>query len=221
MPAHQRPTRPNLDQRELRPGDLQRPRTALLVLAVVVSIVPAMYSQSQVQRTRDEMRASYVAHQADCDYLLGVWEFTGVSQEFGGFHGFWSAVRLPGGQILDKYRIVDDKGQPTRVTTTLRAYNAGVDRWELVGMDSGGGLQNTGTGKRVGSEMQIEQKFGVANGNPFTLQIRYFDIQPDHFFWTADRTTDNGKTWTRNLQQLEAHRIGPPRSIELFFAGRE
>jgi hypothetical protein len=31
--------------------------------------------------------------------------------------------------------------------------------------------------------------------NPSTLRIRCYDIQPDRFSWTADRSTDGGKTW--------------------------
>ena len=59
----------------------------------------------------------------------------------------------------------------------------------------------------------IEQKFGVATGNTSTLRIRYYNIQPDRFSWTADRSTDAGKTWSKEDQKIEAHRIGPARSL--------
>ena len=80
-------------------------------------------------------------------------------------------------------------------------------------MVEGGGLQDVGTGQRVGDEVHIEQKFGVANGNTSTLRIRYYNIQPDRFSWTADRSTDGGKTWSKDDQKIEAHRIGPARSL--------
>jgi hypothetical protein len=92
---------------------------------------------------------------------LGDWEFTAVSKEWGKMRGLWSAARLVEGQILDEYRIVGDKGETIYVTTTVRAYNAVLDRWELIGMDEGNGLNDVGTARRVGSEMHIEQKFGV------------------------------------------------------------
>ena len=85
------------------------------------------------------------AHKGDFDYLLGDWEFSAVSREYGNFRGYWSAVRLDGGQILDEYRIVGDKGETFYVTSTLRNYNKVLDRWELVGMDAGNGLQDVGT----------------------------------------------------------------------------
>ena len=127
--------------------------------------------------------------------------------------GYWSAVRLDEGQILDEYRVVGDKGETYYVTTSLRNYNSVLDRWELVGADAGAGLQDIGTGRKVGAEMHIEQKFGVMSDTPSVWRIRYYNIQPDRFSWTADRSIDGGKTWVKNHQQIEARRIGPPRSL--------
>jgi len=83
----------------------------------------------------------------------------------------------------------------------------------LVGMNGGGGLQDFGTGQRVDSEIHIEQKFGVAGGKPITLRIRYYNIQPDKFSWSADRSADGGQTWVKDSQHIEAHRIGPSRTL--------
>lgn len=153
------------------------------------------------------------AHKSDFDYLLGDWEFTSQSREHGKFGGRWSAVRLDTGQILDEYRVLDDHGATIYASSTIRAYNAPAGHWELIGMDDGGGLQDFGVAQLVNSEMHIEQKFGVAGGHPVTLRIRYFNIRPDRFSWTADRSTDGGKTWVTGFQTIEARRIGPPRSL--------
>lgn len=123
-------------------------------------------------------------------------------------------MRLAEGQILDEYRIVGDQGETYYVTTSLRNYNKAQERWELIGADAGGGLQDFGTARRVGAEIHIEQKFGVTGGSPSVWRIRYYDIQPDRFSWTADRSNDDGKTWEKNHQQIEARRIGPPRSLK-------
>ena len=120
-------------------------------------------------------------------------------------------MRLDEGQILDEYRVVGDKGETYYVASTLRSYNKVLDRWELVGMDAGNGLQDVGTGRRIGAEIHIEQRFGVMSDRPSTLKIRYYDIQPDRFSWIADRSTDGGKTWQTKHQTIEARRIGPPR----------
>jgi hypothetical protein len=101
-----------------------------------------LLAQAGGKRTPEQMRAAYNAHKGEFDYLLGDWDFTSVNREYGKGRGFWSAVRLAGGQILDEYRLVGDAGETYYVTTTLRAYNAVADRWELVGMDQGNGLQD-------------------------------------------------------------------------------
>lgn len=187
-------------------------RTALLASSVAVAApLPA---QTDGQRTPEQIRASYEAHRGDFDYLLGYWEFTAAHREYGSFRGYWSAVRLAeGAQVYDEYRIVGDSGETDYMTTTLRVYHARLDQWELVSMEAGTGLQNLGTAHRVGAEMHIEQKFGVLSPNPSGCRIRYYDIRPDRFSWTADRSMDDARTWTTGYLRIEARRIGPPRSL--------
>lgn len=185
-------------------------RILLFAIAGIPSLVCA---QTPSKRSPEQMKASYEAHRADFDYLLGDWEFTTVSKRDGKGRGYWSAVRLGTGHILDEFRIVGASGETYYVTTTLRAYNAALDRWELVGMDGAGGLRDIGTAYRRGTEVHIEQEFGVAAQNPSTLRIPYYNIQPDRFSWRADRSNDRCKTWITDDQQIEASRIGPPRSL--------
>ncbi|HEV8263652.1 MAG TPA: hypothetical protein VGQ06_01795 [Gemmatimonadales bacterium] len=188
----------------------------VVLLVSTVAIAAPLSAQTPAQRTPEQLRASYDAHQGDFDYLLGDWEFTSVSREYGNGHGYWSALRLVdagGALILDEYRVVGDSGQTWYVTNTLRAYNAMQDRWELVSTDQGNGLQDMGTARRVGAEMHIEQRFGVGGPNPSLWRIRYYDIRADRFSWVGDRSTDGGKTWTTSWLRIEARRIGPPRTL--------
>jgi hypothetical protein len=187
--------------------------TALRMLGSALLVTMLMAQTPANKKTEKELQASIEAHKGDFDYLLGGWEFTSVSKQHGPGKGFWTAVRLATGQILDEFRVVGDNRETWYVTSTLRSYNAALDRWELVGMVEGGGLQDVGTAQRVGNEVHIEQKFGVAVGHPLILRIRYYNMQPDRFSWTADRSTDGGKTWSKEDQKIEAHRVGPPRSL--------
>ena len=190
------------------------PLCAETLLAATLTIMPPLRAQTLSNRTPEQIKASYAAHQGDFDYLLGDWEFTSVSRDFGAGRGYWSAVRLAeGAQVLDEYRVVGDSGQTYYASATLRAYNAVLDRWELVSAEQGTGLQNVGTAHKAGAEMHIEQKFGVMSPTPSLWRIRYYDIRPDRFSWTGDRSTDGGKTWTAQWLQIEARRIGPPRSL--------
>ena len=189
-------------------------RFRLLLAGSVLALVTPLRAQSAAPRTPAERRALYEQHKGDFDYLLGDWEFTAVSRQYGTFGGRWSAVRLAvGGHVYDEYRILDDSGSTIYVTSTLRVYNSALDRWELVSLDQGSGLVDAGTGQLAGGEMHIEQRFGVGGPSPSLWRIRYYDIGPDHFSWSADRSTDEGRTWTRNFQTIEAHRIGPARTM--------
>lgn len=189
-----------------------RLRVGTLLAALAIAL--PLSAQTVGQRTKEQIKASYDGHQGDFDYLLGDWAFTSVSREFGKGRGYWSAVRLAeGAQVLDEYRVVGDSGQTYYASSTLRAYNAVLDQWDLVSAEAGTGLQNVGTGHRVGAEMHLEQKFGVTSPTPSTWRIRYYDIQPDRFSWAGDRSTDGGKTWVRDFLRIEARRIGPARSL--------
>jgi len=196
----------------------------VVLLAASVAIAPSLIAQAAARRTPEQLRASYDAHQADFDYLLGDWEFTSVSKEYGAGRGFWSAVRLPddegGAIVLDEYRVVGDSGETYYVTRTLRSYNANLDRWELISTNGASGLQDFGTGQRIGAEMRIEQRFGVGGPTPSLWRIRYYDIRPDRFSWTADRSTDEGKTWSTEHLKIEARRIGPRRSMSALAPAR-
>lgn len=194
-----------------------------LSLCCVCSCVLAspVGAQPAVSKTPEELQALYEARQADFDYLLGDWEFTAESAQFGEFRGYWSAVRLDGGQIVDEYRVVGDDGATFFLTTTIRAYNALLDRWELIGMDRGNGLQDFGTAQRDGDEMRIEQRYGMLGPNPTVRRITYSQIAPNSFSWASDLSTDTGKTWAVNDLRIEARRTGAPRLLGPLAVARE
>ena len=188
-------------------------RRSCLALATAAALAAPAAAQTTGKRTPEQIQASFAAHKNEFDYLLGDWEFSAESREYGKFRGYWSATRLDEGQVLDEYRVVGDNGETYYVTTTLRNFNGALDRWELIGADAGTGLQDFGTGKKEGAEIHIEQTFGVAAGQPSTWRIRYYNIGPDKFSWTADRSADGGKTWVKGFQTIEARRIGPARTL--------
>lgn len=185
----------------------------LLVSAHSANSTSELVPQAIGQPTPEQLSARLAQHKGDFDYLLGDWQFTAESKEHGNYGGFWSAVKLAEGQILDEFRVTGETGETYYVTTSIRNYNKFADRWELVGADAGTGVQDFGTAQRVGAEVHIEQKFGVAGGQPAIMKIRYYNIEKDRFSWVGDRSTDGGKTWVPNHLKIEARRIGPARTM--------
>lgn len=181
---------------------------SLILMATLVAS-PAWSQEANKGEQRD---AVFEQRKGDFDYLLGEWRFTAQSAEWGDGSGFWTAVRLStgdGSHILDEYRVVGDDGETLFVSTTLRAFNESTGLWDLVSSERGTGLRDTGTARKVGDEMHIEQHFG-----PSLWRIRYHDIRPDRFSWVADVSTDDGATWHPGYLKIQARRIGPARSIE-------
>jgi hypothetical protein len=56
--------------------------------------------------------------------------------------------------------------------------------------------------------------FDYLLGSSSLWRIRYYDIRPDGFSWTADVSTDDGATWQREYLRIQARRIEPARSLE-------
>src|SRR5688572_23439215 len=108
----------------------------LLLIISVFNLVS--YGQTSTttpvpKRTREQVEALTKQHQGEFDYLLGDWEFTSESKEWGKGRGFWSAVRMAeGGQVLDEYRVTGDDGETYFSLSTIRSYNALLDQWELI-----------------------------------------------------------------------------------------
>ena len=190
------------------------PLSLKVMFVVLTSSAVQLVAQTPSQRTPEQIKASYEAHKGDFDYLIGDWEFTSMSKEWGAGRGYWTAVRLgDGADILDEYRVVGDSGETYVLLHTLRAYNAALDQWELVSSDNTTGLKDAGTGQRNGAEMHITQTFGVSTANPAIWRIRYYDIRADRFSWRADVSRDDGKTWVTDFLTIEASRIGPGRTL--------
>lgn len=193
-------------------------------LALISTPAAAQPRKSTPHLSEQQLRNRIALHKSDFDYLLGDWHYTAQSVEWGAFTGVWSAVRLPTGggvNILDEYRVHDDSGRTVVSSSTLRAYNPRDDQWELVTVDERTGLRDIGTGRRVGAEMHLEQTFGATTSTPATWRIRYHDIRPDSFRWSADRSIDAGKTWQRNYITLQTRRIGPARQLGTLTRGAE
>ena len=80
-------------------------------LGALLIVVVAPGVRAQATKSWEEVQAAFQAHKDEFNYLLGDWEFTSVNRQYGNARGFWSAVRLDEGQILDEYRVVGDSGE--------------------------------------------------------------------------------------------------------------
>jgi hypothetical protein len=182
---------------------------SVMLTTVVLAAASAVPAQQQADSAA---QAAYNAHQDEFDFLLGDWEFVQTRLTPAGptkFRGLWSATRSADGAIItDEFRIVDDQGRTTYVSTTLRSYSAPQKRWNIVGVEPGLGVLQVGTAWKEGNDMRVDQVFSGGGPDSSQWRIRYSDIRPDGFSWRGDRSTDGGRTWTENYRTIEARRIG-------------
>ena len=117
---------------------------------------------------------------------------------------------------MDEYGVLDDAGRIVYAGTTLRVFDTKAATWTMRYVDEFGG--ETGrwselVGVKQGSEMHVEQHWQSPDGRTTILKIRYYNIQPDHFSWAADHSSDGGTTWVRDYGRIDAARqVGTPSS---------
>lgn len=146
---------------------------------------------------------------ADYDTLLGFWEFRFQTRAPNGalgpaFTGHWSFEKKPGGMLIEDRWRGDDPSSPMGVSTyTYREFDPERKIWHMLGTNARGGEFALGLTWSDQANRYAIQHYGDA-----IMRIRYFTIEPNHFLWRADRTTDGGKTWLRDAWMMEAWRIG-------------
>lgn len=144
----------------------------------------------------------------DYDGLLGFWEFRFQNRNPDGsfgraFRGHWSFEKKPGGMLIEDHWRADNPTQPMGVSTyTYRTFDPERKRWQMLGTNSQGGEFALGLTWSDGAERFAIQRYGSA-----IMRIRYLAIEPNHFLWRADRSTDGGRTWVRDTWTMEATRI--------------
>jgi hypothetical protein len=152
---------------------------------------------------------SVVGTAADYDTLLGFWEFRFQPRAPNGafapaFSGHWSFEKKPGGMLIEDHWRADDPSSPMAVSTyTYREFDPERKIWRMLGTNARGGEFALGlTWSDQGNRYAI-QHYGDT-----IMRIRYFALEPNHFLWRADATTDGGRTWLRDAWTMEAWRIG-------------
>lgn len=147
----------------------------------------------------------------DFDFMLGKWEFTAESKVPGvppKYHGRWTAERTGDATLVeDDFTALDDQGNRVYLGVTLRAFDAKAKRWttafvEPVRYREGPAAKwSLGTAWREGSEVR-EASLDEQN----RARAHFFDIAPDHFNWSMDRSADGGKTWITDFLRVQARR---------------
>lgn len=151
------------------------------------------------------------------DFLLGEWTVEVTSKSPATpprYQGVWRASKtLNGLGVVDEYGIVDDSNRVVYSGTTLRVFDTKAGTWTMRYVDQLGGKTGRWSelvGVKQGPEIHVEQRGQAPDGRTTILRIRYYNIQPNHFSWAANQSSDGGATWVRDYLRLEATRRSKP-----------
>lgn len=186
---------------------------ALFIVLSVHVVHHAAYAQRPPLNPRPPEASQF-------DFLVGEWTVDVTSKASSTpprYQGEWYAWKaLNGLGIVDEYIIHDDSNRVVYSGTTLRAFDTKSSTWTMRYIDQVGGVTGRWSeivGSKVGAEMQVEQRGPLPNGQISILKIRYFNIQPNHFSWAADLSTDGGTTWLHDYLRIEATRRAAKTSL--------
>jgi hypothetical protein len=146
--------------------------------------------------------------------VLGDWEVEVVEYAPDGrrsiSRGEWHFAWVLEGRAIQDVFIVPPResrrpGQPTannRYGTTLRVYDPAADVWRVTWINPVSGLHTDLVGRREGNEIVHEGN----DGDGSLMRWIFSDITPTTFRWRGERSTDEGKTWKKDVEFF-AHRV--------------
>ncbi|HVT37969.1 MAG TPA: nuclear transport factor 2 family protein [Gemmatimonadaceae bacterium] len=153
--------------------------------------------------------ASRAGTLTDYDALIGSWEFRYQNRRPDGsfspaFTGHWTFEKKPGGGLIEDRWRPDNPAIPMAISLyTYRVFAPERKVWQMIGASSNGGAVQPGLTWSDGKD-----RYAIQRGDGTLSRIHYLSIDPNHFLWRSDRSTDGGRTWLLDSGTMEATRIG-------------
>jgi hypothetical protein len=140
--------------------------------------------------------------------VLGDWEVEVIDYAPDGrrltSRGEWHFAWVLEGRAIQDVFIVPPlesrrPGQATannRYGTTLRVYDPAADVWRITWINPVSGIHTNLVARREGNEIVHEGN----DGDGSRMRWIFSDITPTTFRWRGERSTDEGKTWQKDVE---------------------
>jgi hypothetical protein len=145
----------------------------------------------------------------DYDFLVGMWEFTFQQRRPDGLfnppvsgHWVFGRKNAGGAMIEDHWRVDQPDLAYDDGTWTYRTFNPRRHLWEMQGVNTAIGAWQPGLMWTDGDSRLVIEHYGTV-----IVRFRYFAIEPRHFLWRADQSSDGGRTWIRDWWTMDVRRI--------------
>lgn len=154
---------------------------------------------------------------AQFDFLIGQWEIelapkgNGLVAMIHGtpkLQGMWKAWRaFDGFGIEDELRVIDASGNPVSLAHAQRIFDVKSKRWLSSSLDVYRARFSSATAQWLDGEMRTSGSATSAEGKPMLTRSRFFDITPERFRMTQDRSLDEGRSWEEGVLTVSAKRV--------------
>ena len=154
---------------------------------------------------------------AQFDFLIGQWEIeiapkvNGLAAMVHGtpkLQGSWKAWRaFDGFGIEDELRVIDGSGNPATLAQAQRIFDAKSKRWLMSSLDVYRVRFSSATAQWQDGEMRANGSGITPDGKPLLTRSRFYEITPERFRMTQDRSIDEGKSWEDGVLTVTAKRV--------------
>lgn len=154
---------------------------------------------------------------AQFDFLIGQWEIeltpkvNGLAAMVHGtpkLLGSWKAWRaFDGFGIEDELRVIDGSGNPATLAQAQRIFDAKSKRWLMSSLDVYRVRFSSATAHWQDGEMRANGSGITPDGKPLLTRSRFYEITPERFRMTQDRSIDEGKSWEDGVLTVTAKRV--------------
>ncbi|MEQ8627983.1 hypothetical protein [Ekhidna sp.] len=137
------------------------------------------------------------------DFMVGDWKFNASSMNPDGTYTtnqtFYTKCKLLFNETShkDDFYYKDQNGNMICYGTTIRTYNEGEKRWEMLWVGNGFTESTEMVGEYKDENFYFDGK-GKDQRGEYLEKITFYDISDDQYKWKMDRSYDGGKTWMKN-----------------------
>jgi hypothetical protein len=127
------------------------------------------------------------------DFWVGEWDVKPTQAETGPTVGASKIERLVDGCVIQ-----ENWESPGFTGKSWNYYDRAAKRWHQVWIDVTGRRADY-AGEYKENSMQFEGEVTLANGTKFKTKMTFFNLGPNKVRQFAQRSTDEGKTWTTTV----------------------
>ena len=172
-------------------------RKLIFCIALIMLAMPFSVARSQQPTTKPAAApCESRPHYSHFDFWVGEWDVKQPAAETGPSVGASKVEKLVGSCVIQENW--ESQGFSGK---SWNFYDVGLGKWRQVWIDVTGRKAEF-TGEYRENAMRLEGEAVLANGRRVKSRMTFFNLGPDKVRQFAERSTDEGKTWTTTVDLI-------------------